>query len=89
MSAGSADFADLADRVVALGAADVAVFFVTRDFASLALTALVAGTAAFVAVFRLGGSSVVVVALLSAARALVTRRGLAGLATFLGAMIAE
>jgi len=83
-------FVDLDARAVALEAAGAAVFFVTRDLASLALAALVVGTAALVADFRLGGSSVVaVVVLMSAALARVTRRGFAGLATFLGAMVAR
>lgn len=89
MVAGGAVFVDLAARVVFLGASDVAVFFVTRDLASLAFAALVVGMAALVAGFRLGGSSVVLEPLLSAARARVTRRGFVGLATFLGAMVAR
>lgn len=88
MSTGGADLVDLAVRVVALGAAVVAVFLVTRDLASLAFVAVVVGTGALVVVLRLGGSSVmgVAVVLSSAARARVTRRGFTGLAAFLGAM---
>lgn len=84
-----ASLVDLADRVFVLVLALVVavVFFVTRDFASLAFTLLVAGTAAFAAVFRFGGSSMATAEAGAAARARVTRRGFAGLAAFLGAMV--
>lgn len=74
------------DRVVL--ASFVSAFFETRDFDSMAFVLVVVGTALeVVAGFRFGASSSAGFVLESAARARVTRRGFAGLAGFLGAML--
>lgn len=66
----------------------VSAFFETRDFDSMAFVLVVVGTALeVVAGFRFGASSSAGFVLESAARARVTRRGFAGLAGFLGAML--